>query len=91
MRRMLAVLFTVLLLLGSTPLGGQDCSGCGPVEPDTGGCRTCDAFAGVAYCGDTAEWGEASSWVCVGGQICYNTPNGPPYCEPNCGRRCYSI
>jgi hypothetical protein len=90
-KRLRVVAVALVLVLGGMPVGGQNCTGCDPEEPEYGGCRMCDAFEGVAYCRETAPWGEASSWVCVGGTYCEPVANGPPECQPNCGRRCYSI
>lgn len=88
------LLAVVVLVLGGMPVGGQDCEGCGPEEPDHGGgCRICEGESpgSPSQCSKTqAEWGEPS-WVCLGGMFCYPTPTGT-VCQPYCGElRCSSI
>lgn len=92
-RAVRVLLVTLLLLAGGTASKSQECSGCGPVEPDHGGCRECQVEPGTAVAGCSeyaSDWGEPS-WVCTGGTYCYRTANGS-VCEPCCGElRCSSI
>lgn len=60
---------------------------------DPEGCLNCtlNHITRAAQCGDAAEWGDPSNWLCTGGVFCWNTADGHRVCQPDCGSRCYSI
>lgn len=92
-KQLRVILIALVFVMAGVPSGGQSCPGCGPEDPEHGGCQECAREPGssVAECiPGPPEPGEPSR-VCIGGSFCFNTPTGT-VCEPYCGElRCSSI
>jgi hypothetical protein len=92
MKRLLRLLLLVVLVVG-LPADLAFSEAQKPIYDPDNPCVQCtrNSETGEGECGDAAEWGEPSNWICTGGRYCWNTADGGRECQPYCGTRCYSI